>query len=210
MSARGAGVPPTRSNLLRARRRAERVRKGIDLLTRKRRALIAELFRIAAPAVESRERVLASAARAYPAVLCSLAEGRTALQTAAWPLRTLEVDTEVIETWGVSAGRLERRTPVRRTLSLRGQAPALTGVATTEASAEFEDLVELLLDAASTELLLRRLADALARTSRQVNTLEQRVRPVLDGQIRWIRGALEEREREDHVRLKHLMRSDSR
>jgi len=59
------------------------------------------------------------------------------------------------------------------------------------------------------ELLLRRLADALARTSRQVNTLDRRVRQLLDGQIRWIQGTLGEREREDHVRLKHLMRSRS-
>ena len=67
-------------------------------------------------------------------------------------------------------------------------------------------MVELLLDAASTELLLRRLAEALARTSRQVNTLENRVAPGLSGEIHRVRALLEEREREDHTRLKHLLR----
>jgi len=61
--------PPTRSNLIRHRRRLERVRKGIDLLTRKRQALVADLFRVATPAIEARTRVEESAARAYPALL---------------------------------------------------------------------------------------------------------------------------------------------
>ena len=67
-------------------------------------------------------------------------------------------------------------------------------------------MIELLLDAASTELLLRRLAEALRRTSRQVNTLENRVAPGLSGEIHRVRALLEEREREDHTRLKHLLR----
>lgn len=201
-----AGPPPTRSNLLRSRRRLERVRKGIDLLTRKRRALVADLFRVAAPAVAAREQVQARAATAYPALLRALAEGRTALETAGWPGRDVGVTTETIQTWGVTAGRVTRLTPIRRTLATRSQAPGLTSPAVAEASSEFEELLERVLDAASTELLLRRLADALARTSRQVNTLELRVQPGLQGQIHRIREALEEREREDHVRLKHLRR----
>ncbi|MEZ4588038.1 MAG: V-type ATP synthase subunit D [Gemmatimonadales bacterium] len=81
----------------------------------------------------------------------------------------------------------------------------MTGPAVTGAALEFERLTELLLDAASTELRLRRLADALARTSRQVNTLERRVAPGLAEQASRVRRLLEEREREDHTRLKQLM-----
>ena len=69
--------------------------------------------------------------------------------------------------------------------------------------------MELLLDAASTELLLRRLAEALARTSRQVNTLERRVAPRLTGEIHRVRELLEEREREDHARLKRFLKERS-
>ena len=54
--------------------------------------------------------------------------------------------------------------------------------------------------------LKRRLAEALRRTSRQVNTLENRVAPGLSGEIHRVRALLEEREREDHTRLKHLLR----
>jgi len=199
--------PPTRSNLIRHRRRLERVRKGIDLLTRKRQALVADLFRVAAPAIEARSRVEASAGRAYPALVRAVgAHGLGGLDAMGWPARAVEVELTVSESWGVASGAVQRLTPVRRTVEARGQAPPMTGPAAAAAADEFEQMVELLLDAASTELLLRRLADALRRTSRQVNTLENRVAPGLSAEIHRVRALLEEREREDHTRLKHLLR----
>jgi V/A-type H+-transporting ATPase subunit D len=199
-------LAPTRSNLLRSRRRLERVARGIDLLTRKRRALAAELFGVAAPAIEARARVSACAALAYPALLAAQAARGGELTALGWPTRQLEVEVELWEAWGVAAGRVRRLTAARRTLLARGQAPGFTGPAAAGAAAEFERLLELLLDAASTELLLRRLAEALKRTSRQVNTLERWVAPELRGEVRRVRGLLEEREREDHTRLQHLRR----
>lgn len=201
-----AMLAPTRSNLIRERRRLDRVLKGIDLLTRKRRALVAELFRVASPAIEAREKVLEEAATAYPALLAAAAMTGPGLGPLGWPSRHLEVEVETAETWGVATGTVHRLAPVRRSLMGRGQAPGLTGLAPAGAADGFERLIEVLLDAASTELLLRRLADALARTSRQVNTLEQRVAPTLRSQIGRVRELLEEREREDHTRLKHLLR----
>lgn len=199
---------PTRSNLIRGRRRLERVTKGIDLLSRKRRALVADLFRIATPAIEARRRVQERSATANDALLgAAAAHGGPGLETLGWPTRQLEVELSVGETWGVVTGGVHRLTPVRRTLAGRGQAPGLTGPGAAQATDEFERLVELLLDAASTELLLRRLAEALARTSRQVNTLERRVAPGLRADIHRVRDLLEEREREDHTRLRHLLRS---
>jgi V/A-type H+-transporting ATPase subunit D len=197
---------PTRSQLLRSRRRLERVRKGIDLLTRKRRALVADLFRVARPAIEARSRVDERAAAAYRALLAARAvHGQAELDALGWPSRQLEVEVTVTESWGVTSGAVHRLAPVRRTPLGRGQAPGLTGPAAAAAADEFEGLVELLLDAASAELLLRRLADALARTSRQVSTLERRVGPALSGEVRRISALLDEREREDHTRLKHLL-----
>jgi V/A-type H+-transporting ATPase subunit D len=196
----------TRSELLRSRRRLERVERGIDLLTRKRRALAAELFRVATPAIEARTRVCAAAARAAPALAATVGIwGEDGVESLGWPARELEVEVGVHEVWGTATGVVQRLTPIRRSLQARGQAPGFTGPAAAAAADEFESLLELLLDAASTELLLRRLADALRRTSRQVNTLERRVAPELSGAVRRVRGLLEEREREDHARLKHLM-----
>jgi V/A-type H+-transporting ATPase subunit D len=198
-------LAPTRSQLLRSRERLARVARGIDLLSRKRKALAAELFGVAAPAIAARARIGECAATAYSALLAALAaRGAMELESLGWPSRQLEVEVAISETWGVATGDVQRLVPTRRSLRMRGQHPGLTGAAAGIASAEFERLLELLLDAASTELRLRRLAEALERTSRQVNTLERRVAPNLEREIRRVRGLLEEREREDHTRLKRL------
>jgi H(+)-transporting ATP synthase subunit D len=202
-----SGGAATRSGLIRSRRRQARVRKGIDLLIRKRKALVADLFRIANPAIEARGRVLERAAAAYDALRGALPEhGVAALAALSVPTAPVEVEVSVTETWGVATGTIRRLTPIRRTLIGRGQAPGFTGPAVGKTAREFEQFAELLLEAASTEMLLRRLAEALARTSRQVNTLEQRVAPVLGREIRRVRAVLEEREREDLHRLKQLLR----
>ena len=201
----GLRLAPTRSQLLRSRGQLTRVARGIDLLTRKRKALAAELFGVAAPAIAARERIGECAAAAYSALLAALAaEGGAEIASLGWPSRQLEVEVAVSETWGVATGAVRRLGPARRSLVSRGQHPGWTGPAAGVASAEFERLLELLLDAASTELRLRRLAEALERTSRQVNTLERRVAPELLREVRRVRALLEEREREDHTRLKRL------
>jgi V/A-type H+/Na+-transporting ATPase subunit D len=66
--------------------------------------------------------------------------------------------------------------------------------------------MEVLLDAAGREALLRRLGDALNRTSRQVNTLERRLAPELTRSLAETRRALDEREREERFRLRRLLR----
>ena len=52
---------------------------------------------------------------------------------------------------------------------------------------------------------MRRLGQALARATRLVNTLEQRVSVGLDRDLARVRRTLEEREREEHLRLKRVV-----
>jgi vacuolar-type H+-ATPase subunit D/Vma8 len=141
--------------LLRARRRLDRVRKGVDLLHRKREALVRELFHLARPAADARSAIAEGAAHAYEALLEALAvDGGTALRPLGWPARELKVEVRPAQVWGL----------------------AVT------------------------------LGEALSQTSRQVNTLERRVSPGLEHQIATTRRPLDEREREEHLRLRHLLR----
>jgi V/A-type H+-transporting ATPase subunit D len=200
-------LAPTRLNLLRAARRLDRVAKGTSVLRRKREALVSELFKIARPAADARTVIAERARTAYPALLGALAlHGAAGLRAVGWPARDLTVELAGRSVWGVAVGTIERRPPMGRTLAARGLAPGSTGPAAVRAATEFEALAELLLEAAPREMLIRRLGAALARTSRQVNTLERRLAPGLEGQIAVVRRALEEREREEHLRLKHLGR----
>lgn len=200
------GPPATRSNLFRARRRLERVAHGVELLTRKRQALVGELLRAAAPAMEERGRLDLAARRTWPLLLEALAmHGAPGAEHLGWPVRPVGVAVETTDAWGVRGAVVERRSPVVRTVAGRGLAPGTPGPAAVQGASAMERLVELVLDAATAELQLRRLAGALAATTRQVNTLDFRVAPGLRTEIGRIRAALEEREREDHTRLKRLL-----
>jgi V/A-type H+-transporting ATPase subunit D len=201
-----AHIAATRMNLLRAQKRLQRVVKGIDLLQRKREALAAELFGLVKPAVDARKLITDHTTRAYPPLLRALAlHSQAGIRAMAWPARDLEVEIIPSTVWGIAASDIVSRPPLSRTLGARGTAPGSTGPAASEAAAQFEVLASLLLDAAPREMLIRRLGEALARTSRQLNTLDQRVAPALRAQIATVQRTLEEREREEHLRLKHLL-----
>jgi V/A-type H+-transporting ATPase subunit D len=207
----GRRSAPTRQNLLSLQRRLERVGKGTALLRRKREALVAELFRLARPAASARLSIGERAGRAYPALLRALAyDGPDGLRALGWPGRDFRVDIRSSQVWGIAVAEILGRPPMARTAEARGVPPASTSGAAVQATTAFEELAEALLEAANREALLRRLGDALARTSRQVNTLERRLQPSLLSDLTTIRQTLEEREREEHLRLERLLRSRGR
>jgi V/A-type H+-transporting ATPase subunit D len=200
-------IAPTRANLLRARRRLSQVQRGAALLRRKREALVRELFRLARPAADSRARIASAFVEAYDGLLSALAiHGRTGLRAIAWPAREIVVRIEPQQIWGISVSVIIERPPIRRMLDARGVAPGTTGPTTSDTASRFETLTELLLDAAVAEQRIRRVADAVARETRHLRTLEQRLAPELEGQISTVQETLQEREREEYLRLKHLQR----
>lgn len=208
----GAGkMAPTRMNLIRAARHLERIGKGVELLRRKREALVTELFRLARPAADARSQIEERTRVAYPALLWALTvHGLAGLRALAWPARDVLLEIAPGSVWGIVISTIVRRPPLARTLGARGTAPGATGPATVRAAGEFERLAELLLDAAPREMLIRRLGEALSQTSRQVNTLERRVAPALRLQLGAVRRTLDEREREERHRLKQLLRGQTR
>lgn len=200
-------IAPTRMNLIQATRRLERVAKGAELLRRKREALVSELFRLARPAADARAQIERATAVAYPSLLAALASyGLAGLRAVAWPARDVALEMAPGSLWGIPVSTIVRRPPFVRTLPARGTPPGANGSTPARAAGEFERLTELLLDAAPREMVIRRLGEALSQTSRQVNTLERRVAPALRTGIVGVRRALEEREREDRLRLRTLTR----
>ena len=198
---------PTRLNLLRSRRRLGRVREGADLLRRKREALVRELLGRARPAVDERERIGRAAAVAYPALVEALAEeGSAGVIASAEPSREVTVDMTSTRVWGLAMGAVAEAPRLERTLEARGTAPGPTPAATVDAAAAFEALAQLLVEAAPREMLLRRLGQEVAQTSRQVRALERRVEPALAAAVSSMTSLLDEREREEHLRLRHFLR----
>ncbi len=195
----------TRVELLRARRLLERVGRGTALLRRKREALVRAIVPLARPAAEARRAIADTAAAAYRAELDALAiDGEGAVDATGMPPRELAVELDVARTWGVVVPTLRDLPAWRRGLVLRATAPGATGPALFEAANRFEDLLAQVVDAVARETSVRALGAALARTSRQLHTLEQRVAPELETQIATTAGALEERDRDDQARLRKL------
>ena len=204
-------VPPTRSGLVRASAQLARVRKGRELLDRKREALITELFRSARPALDARKRVEERAAEAYRALIEALAaHGEAALRVYAWPRREVEIELAHQQVWGIMVPSVLSHTPIRRTLTARETAAPAVGLAAAQTTTEFERLVELVIEALPKEQRVRRLGEALQKTTRQVNTLQLRVEPSLTKELSALERMLEERERDERSRLRHVLRRRER
>jgi V/A-type H+-transporting ATPase subunit D len=192
-------------NLLRARRQLAFVGRGAALVRQKRQALVRELFLRARPARDARTAIAQQAVRAGLPLWRALAmHGHDGLRALAWPVRPVEVELRPVEVSGLAAMQIASRPSLRRTADARGVAPGRAGPAAIEAAAELETLTDLLLDAAAKEQLLRRLGDAVSRTTRQLRVLEHRIAPTLAAQIAAVGSTLEEREREEHVRLERV------
>lgn len=198
-------VAPTRAELLRAKRLLGRVEQGAHLLRRKREALVRSLVPLARPAAEARRTLDETAAAAYRAERDALAiHGEAFVAATALPPRTLEVELEVARVWGVTLPTLSALPAFERDLEARATSPWSVGTALFEATNHFELLASQLLHAIARETQVRALGTALARTSRQLHTLEQRVAPELSARSAIIASALDERDREDQLRLRLL------
>jgi hypothetical protein len=77
---------------------------------------------------------------------------------------------------------------LERTVEARGTVPGPTPPASVEAAAAFETLAQLLVEAAPREMIVRRLGQAVAQTSRQVRALERRVEPALAAAVSTLTG----------------------
>jgi V/A-type H+-transporting ATPase subunit D len=176
-------------------------------LRKKREALAIELFRLARPAVDARAAIEQRVAQAYPSLGEALAtQGSDRVRALAWPARDLTVDIRATRLWGMPVADITNRPIIVRAPDDRAASPGSSGPAIAEAAEQFELLTELLLEAAPRELLLRRLGAALSHTSRQVRALDHRIGPALEHTIARIRHTLEERQRQEHLRLKHVLR----
>ena len=197
----------TRSSLMRLSRRLDQVDKGAALLEKKRDALVIQLFARVRPTIDARRRVEQQAAIAYRALVDALAAaGRSDLAALAWPSRDLRVDllNHAKPAGTAAADRFATPQALVRGAAARAVVPGQADPAAEKAAEAFERLLELVLATAPEESAIRRLGRALAHTVRQVNVLEQRVAVDLGHALVRVRRTLDEREREESVRLRRI------
>ncbi|MER3602880.1 MAG: V-type ATP synthase subunit D [Thermus sp.] len=190
-------VSPTRMNLLQRRGQLRLAQKGVDLLKKKRDALVAEFFGLVKESLEARKALVRTAQEAYSALLLASAfETPERVKALALGVPLVEgVEAEVENVWGSKVPKLKASFP---------EAALSDAPLALEAQAAFRRYAEALIQVANTETRLRKIGEEIKKTTRRVNALEQVVIPGIRGQIRFIQQVLEQREREDTFRLKRI------
>jgi V/A-type H+-transporting ATPase subunit D len=191
--------------LLEVRGRRGVAGKGARLLRAKREVLAGEIWRMMREVLDGRERldlVLREAVKALG--LAKALEGQPSLESLApAAARDVPLRVTVRRVWGVPTPSISTP-PLVRAADARGTSPTSWGPSGAEAARGHEEALEVLLRIASRELHLARLGEEIQETSRRINALEQLLLPALAGEAARIEAALEERDREDAVRLKRL------
>ncbi|HYZ57191.1 MAG TPA: V-type ATP synthase subunit D [Streptosporangiaceae bacterium] len=195
-------VTATRSELLARRSREGVARRGHTLLTQKRAALIAEFRRLGLEAADKRaelERIAGAARQALGQAM--VVDGPQSVASAAIAAGgTVRAEVSSRSVAGVRVIELDADRAARARTE-RGYALTASTAAIDLVAESFEAELDALLDLAAAELNLRRLTAEVARTTRQVNALEQVVIPRLAAEQRFIAATLEQRALEDRVRV---------
>ena len=196
-------VSATRSELLARRAQIVLAGQGHDLLKQKRSALVAEFHRISADVLAGAEDLQRLASEGQAA----LAEATT--QDGPEPVRSAALVTErelPVEVSGRNVAGVQvvgvHAEAVGRGRTGRGYSLVTTSPRVDLVAERFEAQLQRLLEVAAVELSLRRLAQEIRRTTRQVNGLEHVVIPRLAAERDAIALVLEDRELEERIRLK--------
>lgn len=199
-------VNPTRSELLYRRQQIKLAVQGMELLKKKRDALLREFLPIIDETMKLSLRLERSTADAQQALaLAKAVEGKNVMKSVGFATKgAVLVDISGTHVMGVPIPVIRKSTaPVKNELS-RGY--AVTGVSARvgHTAGKFEEIIDIMIQSADIETRLRRLGDELQKTNRRVNALENIVVPELEEQVKFIFSALDERAREDHFRLKKV------
>lgn len=195
----------TRTALIALRRRIEVTQRGLDLLRGKRDALIREFL----AAMKQVARGYATIDRSMRDAMDRLVvawglDGHSALLSEAMRRREpVSVDVTERNIWGVQVPevRVQRPKPVRDDeRGARLGAPVHVEVA----AGACERALDVILNELSSQVRLKRLGAEIKRTTRRINALNEVVLPALSRQVREIRLALEERDREEVFRTKRF------
>ena len=194
---------PTRMNLLARRGQYALATRGVNLLQKKRDALVQEFFTLVQAALEARRQLNEAGREAHMAlILAKSFDGPQAVEILSLSVPGVSnVRVELENIWGTRVPDLTADWPPGAVVS-----PLFVGGQTLAAQAAFRKLGRALLRASNTESRLRRIGEEIKKTARRVNALELAVIPGLRSQIRYIRQVLDQQEQEDIFRLKRVKR----
>jgi len=198
-------ITPTRSVLLEVKRKIKLSKSGYKIMKMKRDGLIIEFFEVMEKAKQMRGSVLSDYDSAMQKISIARAvEGAIAVKSAAYALKAdPQVKLGSKSIMGLMVPKVECEI-VRAPMTERGYGVISTSAYIEEAAQSFEKLLDTLVRAAEVEITMKKLLDEIEKTKRRVNALEFKVIPELQEAEAFIEFRLQEMERENTIRLKHL------
>jgi len=198
-------VKPTRMELMKKKAQIRLAEQGRDLLREKMDALIQEFFKILSSVSDSRDELEEISRAADLALMIAQAvDDPVTLKSASFATRrSITVGITGKNIMGVPVPVIEKKR-VSKSMLERGYGIIATSARIDEAAERYEVELDLLIKLAETETAMRRLGAEIQMNRRRVNALEQILIPELKSQAKYIKNAIEEREREDLFRLKKV------
>ena len=195
-----AQTAPTKGNLNAAKRSRALADNGYELMDRKRNILIREIMELMDEAEGLQERIDSTFSEAYASMrLAEISMGGSAQSGAnAVPID----DSFSIRFRSVMGVELPVVSAEPEEPSGPPYGLAFTSSDLDDAYFKFAEVKELIRELAETENCIYRLAYAIKKAQKRANALQNIVIPGLDSEIARISDALEEKEREEFVRLK--------
>ena len=195
-------VFPTKSNLMATKRSLALATQGYDLMDRKRNILVREMMQLIDRAAGIQDRISAAYAEAYEALKkANIMLGSVGGYAAGVPVeRGVQMSTRSVmgvELPVVTLGdeKLDMYYGLNSTNSQLD-----------EAYLSFVQVKHMTAELAEIENSVYRLADAIKKTQKRANALDNIMIPQFTATIKYITEALEEKEREDFSRLKVIKR----
>ncbi|MBR2254822.1 MAG: V-type ATP synthase subunit D [Candidatus Methanomethylophilaceae archaeon] len=198
-------VTPNRSVLLDLKKRIKLTQSGYKVLKMKRDGLIIELFEVLDKAKQMREGVSADYDIAMEKITIARAvEGEIAVKSAAYALKSNpQVKLSSKSIMGMMVPKVEADW-THALMTEKGYGVISTSAYIEGASNAFAKLLDTIIRAAEVETTLKKLLDEIEKTKRRVNALEFKIIPDLKEAERFVKFSLEEMDRENTTRLKHL------
>ena len=200
-----ANMLPTKGNLMAAKRSRSLAQTGYELMDRKRNILIRELMALMDTAKDLQSQIDTVFTQAYAA----LQAANIRLGICDRIAEAVDVDNSLEircrSVMGVELPHIPGKSPAPRPEYGFADTSSLLD----DCYLKFHKVKELTRRLAEVETSIYRLAQAIKKAQKRANALQNIVLPDLDETIRFITDALEEKEREEFVRMKVIKRQNS-
>ena len=195
-------LAPTKGNLMMAKNTLRLSKQGYEMLDKKRNILIREMMLLIEEAKEVEAKIEETFAAAYKALeSANVIMGVSKVQNLAHSAvleNSVKVDLRSVMGVEIPVVTADGR-PV---YGFNGTSSALD-----EASVKFNEVKVMTVKLTEIENAVYRLAMNIKKTQKRANALENITIPLYDKLSKDIQNALEEKEREEHTRLKIIKRT---